>query len=64
MCGICRAEQKYMSFLRPSRSALSGKNPKKGTYTNDTTLCSGFSSENALDEGPAFWIFLGFTDKG
>ena len=63
---ICRAEQKYMPFLGPSPSALSGKKIlSTGTYTNDATLRSGFFPWNALGDGPTFWIFFpGFMDKG
>ena len=62
---ICRAEQKYMPFLGPSPSALSGKKfQSTGTYTNDVTLRSEFFPENALGDGPACWVFSRFTDKG
>ena len=30
----------------------------------DAMLRSGLSPENALGDGPAFWIFSGFTDNG
>ena len=28
------------------------------TYTNGTTLCSGFFPHNVLGDGPAFWTFF------
>ena len=70
----------YMStYKQLTLIGESWKNPKRGTvtervfrekiqstetYINDTTLRSGFFPENALGDGPAFWIFSGFTDKG
>ena len=54
-------------FLGPSPSALSGKKfQNMGTYTKwcNAALWS-FFPQNALGDGPAFWIFFPwFTDKG
>ena len=44
-------------FLRPLPSAISEKNPK---YINIFAL--RIVSENMLGDGPALWIFPGFTD--
>ena len=56
---ICRAEEKYIPFLGPSPSAISGKKIQcTETYTNDATLRSGFFPQDALGDGPAFWIFF------
>ena len=52
----------YISFLGPSPSVISGE--KIQTCTNDAILRSRFFPENTLGDGPSFWIFLGFTDKG
>ena len=52
-------------FLGPSPSVISGKKIQSTeTHTNDATLRSGFFPQNTLGDGPAFWIFPGFTDKG
>ena len=49
---ICDTEQKYMSFLGPSPSAISGKNSKaRESIPKDAMLRSAFSVERA------FWVF-------
>ena len=71
--GICQYERKYAvlnknlcHFLGPWPSMISGKKSKaQKRIQNDATLRYGFFfPENALGDGPAFWIFPGFTDKG
>ena len=44
---ICRAEQKYMPFLVPSPSVISGKNQSTETYTSNAMLRSGFFGKRA-----------------
>ena len=63
---ICRAEQKYMPVLGPSSRAIPEKKSKahkhiiiyKWCKVGNFKLCSGFFPENALSDGPAFWIFF------
>ena len=62
-----RVEKKYMPIFGTSPSALSGKKfQNMGTYTNWWNAALWiFFPQNALGDGPAFWIFPpGFTDKG
>ena len=55
---ICGAEQKYMPlFGTVTERDFRKKIQSMGTYTNGTTLCSGFFPQNAFADGPAFWIF-------
>ena len=63
---ICGAKQNYMPFLEPSPTAITGKKSKAQKHIQMAQRCAlDFFSQNALGDGPAFWIFFpGFTDKG
>ena len=64
--GICQyegrnaaAEQKYMPFFGTvTERDFRKKIQSTETYTNGTTLRFGFFPQNALGDGPAFWIFI------
>ena len=50
-------------FGSVNEHALREKIQSKETYTNDAMPRVGFCLKVALGDGPAFWIFSGFTDK-
>ena len=51
-------------FWGPSPSVSSEKNHRTEAYTNWCNAALWIFPENALGEGPAFFIFSGFRDKG
>ena len=52
-------------FFGPSPSALSEKKFKAQEHIQMRQRCAlDFFPSNTLGDGPAFWIFPGFTDKG
>ena len=57
-----RAEQKYIPFFGTGRN-FQKKSIAQKHLQSDATLRSGFLSRKTRD-GPVFWIFPGFTDKG
>ena len=62
-----RAEQKYMPFFGTvTERAFRKKIPKhRNIYKWHNGALWIFFPQNALGDGPAFWIFfLGFTDMG
>ena len=63
---ICRAKQKYMPFFGTvTERAFRKKKSKAPEHIQMMQRCAlDFFPRNALGDGPAFWIFPGFTDKG
>ena len=60
--GICQYSRKYAVLSK--KYAIFRTVTERVFRVCDATLRPGFLPENTLGDGPAFWIFPGFTDKG
>ena len=62
---ICAIRDRHVcAIVTVTERVFREKTKAREHIQNDATLRSGFFPRNALGDGPAFWSFSGFTDKG